>query len=178
MIIDVIFAILVVIAIIKGFRKGLIIALFSLLAFIVGLAAALKLSAFVALHLKDSINLSAKWLPFISFIIVFITVVILVKLGARLIEKFAEMTMLGWANKLGGILLFALLYTLIFSVFLFYADKIHLINTNTLAASQTYPFIKPLGPVAIDGFGKIIPVFKDMFTQLEDFFASLPEKAS
>ena len=46
--IDIIFAILIVIAIFKGYRKGFIIAIFSVLAFILGLAAALKLSATIA----------------------------------------------------------------------------------------------------------------------------------
>ena len=37
MLLDIIFAILVVLAIVKGFRKGLIVALFSFVAFFIGL---------------------------------------------------------------------------------------------------------------------------------------------
>ena len=48
MIIDLMAAIAVVFAIIKGYSKGLIVALFSVAGFIVGLAAALKLSSLVA----------------------------------------------------------------------------------------------------------------------------------
>ena len=174
--IDIIFAILILIAIFKGYRKGLIIALFSIAAFIVGIAAALKLSAAVATYLQNSINVSAKWLPFISFMLVFLVVAFLVNLGAKLIEKSFEMALLGWVNRIGGILLFVILYMIIFSVFLFYAEKIHLLGEATIRSSVTFPYIKPWGPKVIDGFGKIIPVFKDMFIQLETYFESLSTK--
>ena len=174
--IDIIFAILILIAIFKGYRKGLIIALFSIAAFIVGIAAALKLSAAVATYLQNSINVSAKWLPFISFMLVFLVVAFLVNLGAKLIEKSFEMALLGWVNRIGGILLFIILYMIILSVFLFYAEKIHLFDAATIQSSRTFPYIKPWGPKVINGFGKIIPVFKDMFTQLETYFESLSTK--
>ena len=114
MLIDLIFAALMMMAIFKGYQKGLIIAVFSIIAFILGLAAALKLSAIVADHLKDSISVSAKWLPFIAFALVFFTVVILVRLGAKLIEKAFQVVLLGWLNRIGGILLYATLYIIIF----------------------------------------------------------------
>ncbi len=174
--IDIIFAILIVIAIFKGYRKGLIIAVFSIVAFIVGLAAALKLSATVAAYLQNSVSISGKWLPFLSFAIVFGVVAVLVSLGGKLIEKTFEMALLGWANRIGGILLFVILYTIIFSILLFYAEKIHLFEEATIQSSKVYPFVKPWGPKVMNAFGTILPIFKDMFTQLSNYFESLSTK--
>lgn len=174
--IDIIFAILTVIAIFKGYRKGLIIAIFSIVAFIVGLAAALKLSATVAAYLQNSVSISGKWLPFLSFAIVFGLVAVLVSLGGKLIEKTFEMALLGWANRIGGILLFVILYTIIFSILLFYAEKIHLFEEATIQSSKVYPFVKPWGPKVMNAFGTILPIFKDMFTQLSNYFESLSTK--
>ncbi len=176
MVIDFILIVLIVIAIFKGYRKGLVLAIFSIIAFIIGLAAALKLSAFVADKLKDNISISYQWLPFISFAVVFFIVVLLVNLGARLIQKSFDMVLLGWVNRLGGAVLYTMLYLILFSVFLFYIEKIHLIKSETIAASTTYSFIAPIAPKVIDNFGKIIPFFKDIFTSLENFFAALPAK--
>jgi len=178
MLIDLVFAALMVIAIIKGYRKGLIIAVFSIIAFVIGLAAALKLSAAVAEYLKDSVSISSKWLPFIAFAIVFITVVILVRLGAKLIEKGFQLVLLGWLNRIGGIVVYVVLYIIILSIFLFYAEKLHLVQPSAIQSSQTYSFIQPWGPKVIDGFGKIIPIFKDMFTELESFFNGVSNKIS
>ncbi len=176
MLIDIVFVILMLFAILKGLRKGFIIAIFSVIGFIIGLAAALKLSAVVAGYLSNGVNVSSKWLPVISFAIVFILVVLLVRWGASLIEKSVDILMLGWLNKITGVLLYAALYTIILSIFLFYAESIRLIDVSVIRSSATYTYIKPWGPKVIDGFGKLIPLFKDTFTDLENFFGSLPDK--
>ena len=159
-----------VIAIFKGVRKGFIIAFFSVIAFIIGLAAALKLSATIATYLQNSVTISGKWLPFLSFAIVFLVVVLLVNIGGKLLQKTFEMAMLGWLNRLGGIILYVLLYLIIFSIFLFYADKVHLFPETAIQSSKTYPYILPWAPKVMDQLGKYIPIFKDMFTQLGDYF--------
>lgn len=175
--IDIIVCILLVMAIVKGLRRGLIVALFSIIAFIVGLAAAMKLSVVVAEYLKDSVNISAQWWPVISFILVFAVVVILIRLVANLIERSVEWSMMGWVNKLGGVLLYVLIYIIAFSVLLFFAEQVKLINQETIQKSVTYSFVRPWGPWAVDAFGAVVPLFKDMFTELEQFFDQLAEKA-
>lgn len=174
MIIDIVFLLLILLACVKGYSKGLIVALFSIVGFIAGLAAALKLSVYASEKLADTFNASGKWLPFISFLLVFIVVVLLVNLGARLIQKSVEMLMLGWLNRLGGIVLYVLLYSILFSIFLFYAVQLKLLSAETITASQVFPYIQPLGPMVMDSLGKVIPVFKDMFAQLQEFFEKVP----
>jgi membrane protein required for colicin V production len=176
MIIDVVFVILMVIAIFKGISKGFIVAVFSIVAFIIGLAAAIKLSAVVAEYIGGQVNVSEKWLPVISFTIVFIGVIILVRLGAKLLEKTVQMAMLGWLNRLGGILFFALLYILIYSVMLFYTGQLQLIKQETMNASVCYRYISPVGPKVMNGLGEVVPVFKNMFAELEDFFGDISGK--
>ena len=170
MFIDGIVFLLVVMALFKGLRKGFIIAIFSFMAFIIGLAAAIKLSAMAAAYLGDNLNVSQRWLPFIAFLLVFLVVVLLVRLGAKALESVVNRVMLGWANKLGGVLFFALLYLFIFSILLFYATQLHLINEETTAASITYPYLHPLAPKVIEGLGVVFPFFKNMFTELLQFF--------
>ncbi|MEO6489574.1 MAG: CvpA family protein [Ferruginibacter sp.] len=176
MLIDIVFGILVILACIKGFRTGLVVALFSVVAFIVGLAAALKLSSLVALRLSEHVNVSNRWLPVISFIIVFFIVVLLINLGAKLIQRSFEMIMLGWLNRLGGMILYILIYTIVFSIFLFYAVQLHMVKNETINASQCYRFIQPLGPIVINKLGSVIPFFQDMFAQLQAFFSKVGNK--
>jgi len=173
MIIDIVFALLIFFAVLKGLSKGLIVALFSILSFIAGLAAALKLSAIVAAKLSLTVNASYKWMPAISFLLVFIVVVILVRLGGKMIEKIFKIAFLGWINKICGVLLYTLLYSILFSIFLFYAVQLNFIKQPTISASYTYAYIQPLGPKVMDSLGSVIPIFKDMFAQLQKFFGSL-----
>jgi membrane protein required for colicin V production len=178
MLIDIVFAVLLVMAAIKGYQRGLIVAVFSFVALIVGLAAAMKLSAVVAGYIGKAVNVSDKWLPILSFIVVFAIVVLLVRWGARLIEKSVQFAMLGWINRLGGIVLFAALYITIFSILLFYAEKMRVLTPEVIASSTTYGFIQPWGPKAIDGLGAVLPFFKNMFGELEQFFGGVSTKLS
>ncbi|MBS1566346.1 MAG: CvpA family protein [Bacteroidetes bacterium] len=176
MLIDLVFVVLLVLAVIKGYTKGFIIAIFSLLALVAGLAAAMKCSTAVAAWLSSSVHAGARWLPFIAFLLVFLGVALLVRLGAKAIEKMVELAMLGWVNRLAGIVLYLLLYMIVLSVVLFYAEKIHLIAAQTIADSKTYPFIQPWGPKVMEFMGKIIPFFSNMFHELEAFFANVSGK--
>jgi membrane protein required for colicin V production len=176
MVIDIIFVVLLIAAIFKGYSRGLIVGVFSVLALVIGLAAALKLSVVTASWLKNAVHIAAKWLPVLAFALVFLVVVLLVRLGAKALEKTAELAFLGWANKLGGILLYAVLYIIIYSVVLFYAEKLDILKPASIASSKTYVFIKPWGIKTIDFIGTIIPFFKDMFQQLEVFFAGIGDK--
>jgi membrane protein required for colicin V production len=174
MIIDITFAIILIMAIFKGLSKGFIIGIFSFVAFTIGLAAALKLSAVVAGWLENKVTGFTRWLPFISFVLVFIAVILLVNLLARLIKK--TFAMLGWLDKIGGLVLYVVIYTIIFSIFLFFAEKVNLVSQETIAGSTTYSYVSPWGPKVIDNLGKIIPLFKDMFSQLQDFFGGIIKK--
>ena len=178
MIIDVAFILVMIVAIFKGLSKGFVVGIFSLLAFIIGLAAALKLSAAVANYLSKDVTSTTKWLPFISFLLVFIVVILLVSLGARLIKKTIDLAMLGWLDRLGGMVLFIIVYTIIFSVILFFAEKILVLKPNVIESSVVYKYVSPWGPKVINNLGKIIPFFKDMFRQLESFFGNLVQKSA
>ncbi len=177
MVIDVAFLLTMLIAIFKGVRKGFIVGVFSLLAFIIGLAAALKLSAIVAKYLEQNVMTATKWLPVLSFFLVFIVVVLLVGLGAKLIKKTFALAMLGWLDRLLGIILYVILYTIIFSIILFFAEKMLLLKPQVISDSNTYNYIAPWGSKVIDNLGNIIPIFKDMFTQLQSFFENLGKKS-
>jgi membrane protein required for colicin V production len=173
MLIDLIAAILFIMAIFKGFRKGLIVAMFSFLAFIIGLAAALKLSTAMAAYIGSTVAISQRWLPFIAFIIVFIIVALLVRMGAKLLQAAVQTVMLGWLNRVGGVLFYILIYLFIYSIILFYATQLNIIKPATTQASVTYHFLQPFGPKVISILSAVIPFFRNMFDELLHFFENV-----
>jgi membrane protein required for colicin V production len=172
MVLDILFIILLVFAVIKGFQRGLIVGIFSFVAVIVGLAAAIKLSAVVADYLGETTNVSKQWLPVLSFLIVFIGVVLLIRLGANLLQKSVEAVMMGWANRLGGIIFYVAIFTVVYSILLFYATQLKLLSPETAEKSAVYNIIGSWGPGLIDAIGSVLPFFKNMFKELEEFFES------
>jgi membrane protein required for colicin V production len=51
-----------------------------------------------------------------------------------------------------------------------------LLKPETIRVSKVYDFVAPWGPAVLDNLGKIIPVFKDLFLQLQSFFQNLGDK--
>lgn len=88
----------------RGFRKGLIIELFTLAALILGVYVSIHFSDVVGRFLVEKLNLQSNHMSIIAFIVTFIGVVILVNILGRILEKFIDMIALGFINKmLGGI---------------------------------------------------------------------------
>jgi membrane protein required for colicin V production len=174
---DIVFAVILVLAIIKGYQRGLIVGVFSFIAVIIGLAAAMKLSAVAARYLEGNTGISPQWLPIISFALVFLLVVLIIRLCANLIQRTVEFAMLGWVNRLGGILLYAVIFITVFSVLVFYADEMNLLTESAKENSLSYTFIQPWGPGAINTLGAIVPLFRDMFQDLQLFFAGMSGEA-
>jgi membrane protein required for colicin V production len=147
MLIDILFLTMMAIAVFKGIRNGLIIAIFSIVGWILGIYAAFRFADVAAGYLKGTLDMSPKTLYIVSFIIVFLIVMLLVHLGAKLVEKTVELAFMGWLNRIGGIFFYVLLYTLIFSVMIFFAEKFKLLSDETITASRVYPWVKPLAQI-------------------------------
>jgi membrane protein required for colicin V production len=147
MLIDLIFLAMMAIAVFKGIKNGLVVAIFSIVGWILGIYAAFRFADVAAGYLKGTLDMSPKTLYILSFIIVFLIVMLLVHLGAKLVEKTVELAFMGWLNRIGGIFFYVLLYTLIFSVMIFFADKFKLLSDETIAASRVYPWVKPLAQI-------------------------------
>lgn len=171
MIIDVLYLIFLVFFLIRGYSKGVVVALFSALSIIIGIFCAIKFSGFAA-------NLIAKdpkpfWLPFLSYVIVFVGVVFLVRLGAKAIDKLMKAAFLGLFNRLGGALLYALLITLIFSSFLWFFDHWDIVKPETKSTSYCYNFLIIFAPKTFSVIGMLFPFVKNLFKEFGSIINSV-----
>jgi membrane protein required for colicin V production len=175
MIIDILAGLAIVMALIKGYSKGLIMALFNTLSLLIGLALAVKFSFLAAPFLHQHLGLTAGQAPIIAFILVFIGAILLIRLLGKTIQKTLETVKLGFVNRAGGMLLYLLVYLAITSVFIFYLEKIDILHPETTGESFTYPWLAPWGPGILDWIGNWIPLFKDMFEKINEWMDSLHE---
>src|SRR5688572_23747753 len=141
MLLDIIFMICLVLAFISGFRRGLIRALFSFVALFAGVLLALKYSYIVSDYLYRKDLVQSKALPLISFVFALIIILLLINLASRLVEKIAESMFLGIPNKLLGGVLEAAIVAILFSVVLWYLDKMHYISSDTKNSSFSYDYL-------------------------------------
>ncbi|MBS1773291.1 MAG: CvpA family protein [Bacteroidetes bacterium] len=175
MILDVIGIILLIIFFVRGYMKGIIVAAFSMLSIVVGVIFSLKFSEKLSSYLLEKHIITSAWVQPLSYIIIFIGVVLLVRLAAKAIETSAHAVMLGWLNKLIGGMLYAFLIAMVWSSLLWIGAQMQLIKAETIAASKTYPFFSQLAPWVAHHIGSVIPVAKDVFHDLETFFTKVNE---
>jgi len=171
MIIDVLYLIFLIFFAIRGYSKGVVVALFAVLSIIIGIFCAIKFSGFVANHLFR--NTTSFWVPFLSYVIVFVGVVVLVRLGARAIDKLMKAAFLGLFNRIGGALLYALLTTLVFSSFLWFFNHWNMIKPETKSASYCYNFLVVFAPKAFSVIGMLFPFAKNLFMDFASIFDSV-----
>jgi membrane protein required for colicin V production len=161
----------------KGYQKGLLMALFSTISLLVGLAAAVKLSSIVGPWLAASFQIESKYLPFISFALVLVSVVILIRFFASMVQKTFEAIKMGFINRIGGMALYLFLYISLISVVLYYLQKMAVLSDDIIKQSATAPYILPWGPAVLDALGAILPVFENMFNELNGFFDEVAKDA-
>ncbi len=99
-----------IIAFLQGYRNGFIKALISFFSLLIGVVLAFQFAGFVAGLLKEYTKITSYWLPFISFLLVLLVVMIGLRWLTRILQQTADWLMLGWLNKLLGMVLYTLIY--------------------------------------------------------------------
>jgi membrane protein required for colicin V production len=87
----------------KGFRNGLIIELFTLLALLVGIYAAIHFSDYAATILETNFDSTGKYASIVSFILTFLVVGAMVFFLGKALEKVISVVQLSAMNKFAGI---------------------------------------------------------------------------
>ncbi|WP_345081084.1 CvpA family protein [Nemorincola caseinilytica] len=174
--IDIVTLIVLVLFFVRGYMKGLVMAAFSVVAILLGLLVALKLSQSFAAWLLAHDYISTGWAQVASYIILFIVVVLLVRLVGNIIEKALEGMMLGTVNKLAGGLLYTFMGAVLWSSLLWLGARVHLFSAETIAASRSYPWLSELAPWFFRQAGRLMPFVQDTFTQLGHFFDTINAK--
>ena len=176
MVLDVVGIILIILFFIRGYMKGLIVALFSVLAILLGILVALKFSQMLAAWLLEKGYVTSGWVQIISYVVLFVVVVVIVHLIAKLIERALEGMMLGTVNKLIGGIFYAFLGAVLWSSLLWIGSRMHMITPESIGQSKTYSWLSRLAPWVFEQAGKLIPFVKDTFEKLQHFFDTVNSK--
>ena len=145
-IVDIILLICFVPALISGIRKGFISQVISIVSLIGGVWLSYEFSEPVGAWLSQYIETTENVLKLISFIIIMIAVFAGLALVGKLLEGIINFVMLGWVNKLLGVV-FALLKTglivgLVIMLFCSLNNNLHLVSDEILAESVLFTPLK------------------------------------
>ena len=102
----------------KGFKKGLIIEVFTLLALLVGIYAGIHFSDWTSEMIADFFDITPNYLPVIAFTLTFLAIGAMVYFAGKMLEQMVRVVNLSPINKILGVLfgILKMLYTI--SIFL------------------------------------------------------------
>lgn len=168
---DIIIAIILFLFGYKGFRKGLIIEVVTLLAFGVGIYGAMHFSDFTAEHMQDIVEINPKYLNTIAFVLTFVLLVIIVNIIGRWITNLVKAMNLSFWNKLGGFLFGAAKGVLLCSILVLVLNNFQLIGLlkpQVREQSKLYPYIEEVVPYVYRGFDLVKDYAKEMIPEEQD----------
>jgi membrane protein required for colicin V production len=151
----------------KGFKHGVIIEVFTLLALLVGIYAGIHSSDFAANWLRNSVGWESLYVPTVAFTLTFLAVGAMVYFAGKMIEQMVKVTNLTPVNKFAGIFFAVLKMSYFVSVFLVlvesYDEKGDFFPQETKESSLLYQPVFKLSTSSIPALKNSTLFVQNMF---------------
>jgi len=146
----------------RGFTKGLILELASLVALVAGIYGAMHFSSITFGYLNEVLDVESSYLQLASYGLTFLLIVLTVTLTGKILTMLVKLVALGFVNRLMGALFGGIKALLILSVLLMFFDRINnqfgIVKDEVVDASILYSPIlvqsQAIYPSILEGFEK------------------------
>lgn len=162
---DVALILIILIGAYSGYKQGFLLELFSFGAILLGILGGFKLMGYAIIFLDDEFNIDQSILPYLAFAVVFIAIVIIVRLLAKLMKASIDKTFLGQVDQAAGagLGLFKTAFLISVSLWILSALNIHLPEKWT-SDSWLLPKVESFAPHITAWISGYIPLFRDVIT--------------
>jgi membrane protein required for colicin V production len=173
-ILDFIILILLGIGAFGGYRKGLILEVIAILAFILAIVGGFKLLHIGMSLLSDIYGGFGSLLPFIAFLIIFIGIIILVNLTGKILKKTIDWTPLGTVDNLAGAIVGILKWALGISVLYWIFSSVGIMLPETMVQeSLIFPYVSGFAPMLGHAIGTVFPSFESFIYTISELFQNI-----
>jgi len=146
----------------RGFTKGLILELASLVALVAGIYGAMHFSSITFGYLNDVLEIEPSYLQLASYGLTFLLIVLVITLTGKVLTMLVKMVALGFVNRLMGAVFGGIKALLILSVLLMFFDRLNnqfgIVKDEIVDASVLYnPILtksQGIYPSIMEGFDK------------------------
>ncbi len=176
MILDLVFGIGLLIAVIRGWQKGILWTVLQVLAVFIALPLSLKLTNSVSHFFVNNLGVESRFTFLLTFIALFIVSMLLFRMVVKLIEGSLDALMMGWANRLSGAVLYSFMLTLFFSTLIWLGNESGIVKAETTQTSKTYAYIEPLAPAVIQWGSEHAPILGNIYQETRSFLQQINER--
>lgn len=160
-ILDAIILIALIPAIIQGIRKGFISQAISIISIVVGIWASARFASIVTAWVSQYITASEQVLKIVAFALILVFVFLALGLLGKLLESVLKLVMLGWINRLLGVVFSLMKAFLIIGLVIIAFNSLNssfgIVNPEVISDSVLYGPLKNLADA-------VFPYIKNMLT--------------
>jgi membrane protein required for colicin V production len=157
---------------VKGYRRGLVLEVVSLLAFVLAVVGGLSLLSAAVPLVRQYVGNAFGMLPLVSFALVFVGIMCGVHLLGGLLKTAVHLTPLGVLDNLLGGVAGVLKWILGLSLLLHGTGLagVHLLSPSLVAGSQVLPIVRQATPLALQITGYVLPFAQDLLVRMRQAF--------
>lgn len=157
---DIILLICFIPAVISGIMRGFVRQVVAVAALVIGAILAVRFSGVISEWLAQYLQMEMSLIRIISFLIIVVVAVLLLNLVGRLLEKVVKISMLGWLDKILGVVVALFLTAMILGILIISFESLNsqweIVKPEVTESSPVYSLIKNFATQVIPGLKKLI----------------------
>ncbi|MCG8387676.1 MAG: CvpA family protein [Cytophagales bacterium] len=166
---DIVLAVILLFAAYKGFQRGFLLEVIAVAAFVLAVLGGFKLLHWGMELLGQYFNLHGEILPYVSFVLIFIAIVLIVNVIGRFLKKIVDMTLLGPVDSIAGAVISMIKWAFGISIILWLSNSFGLVFPGSwVDQSILYPYLLTFAPQVVDVFSSVLPFTDDLFKMIRD----------
>ncbi len=168
---DIIIIVFLILGAYSGFKKGLILELIAIAAFILAILGGFKLLHFGMEYISKMYDGFGNLLPFVAFIVLFVLILIVVNMIGKILKKLIDWTPLGILDNFAGAILGAAKFALAISILLWVMSSLDINMPNYITKnSKILPLVSDFASQVGNFISAIFPSFDSFIKTLEELF--------
>jgi membrane protein required for colicin V production len=176
---DIILIVLLLFGTFRGYQKGLLLELINFISFFLALILAFNFKDWGTGILQRFFDQPDGLLNIISFVAIFIIVIVGLDLIGKAVKSLLDLTLLGSVDDFAGGLVGALKWALMISVFLWIFELFDVgISPSYSEGTIVFPYVHAIAPFLLDMMAVVFPVIKDLLDNGKELLKDQEQVAS
>lgn len=170
---DIILLLILALGAYSGYKKGLILELIAIVAFVLAIIGGFKLLHIGMEYVSKVYEGFGNFLPFVAFLVLFVLIIIVVNMVGKILKKIIDWTPFGVLDNLAGALIGVAKWALMLSILLWVMTSLSIDMPDSLTKnSKVLPVVTGFASQVGSFISTIFPSFENFIKTLEELFKS------
>lgn len=168
---DIILIVLLIIGGYRGYKKGLLLEIIAIIALILAIIGGFKLMQWGMQILTEQFHLTGKLIPVLSFILIFVAIILLVNIIGHMLRKVVHLTLLGGLDSIAGSIIGILKWAFGLSILLWFFSAIGFAIPSHISENTfVYPQIFNFAPKIVGYLSSLFPFIGEIMSNIGAYF--------